>query len=235
AFRDERPDLNVTVDAPGSAAAFSGLFDQSADIGLASRSANQTEVERARFLHIKLDEYVFAYDGVAVIVNPQNPLSELSLAQVSKIFSGKTKLWREVGSSNATAIRLFSRPSYSGTHGFFLQRVVRLGNADSGDGFAVGTEWIERSEDLVAKVAADPDAIAYVGLAWVRESVKALALSSGEPGSHAVRPSEDTIQNATYPVSRPLLMYTRGAPNASSAAFLRFVFSRDGHAVIQSA
>jgi phosphate binding protein len=232
AFRDERPDLRVTVEAYGTATAFSGLFDHGADIGLASRSANQEELSRASFLHIKLDEYVFAYDGIAVIVNPQNPLNELGLEQVSRIFSGKIKTWKEAGAAKGGTIHLFSRPSYSGTHGFFLQRVVKLDHGDSPDGFAPGTEWVERSEDLVSKVGADPDAVAYVGLGWVHRTVKALALSNG---GRAVLPNEDTIQDATYPVSRPLLMYTRGAPSANAAAFLRFVFSSAGQAVIKSA
>jgi phosphate transport system substrate-binding protein len=243
AFRDERPDLNVTVEAYGTATAFTGLFDQNADIGLASRSADRDEVERAAFLHIKLDEYVFAYDGIAVIVHPQNPINELSLEQVAKIFSGKTKTWKEAGAAKGGgsgaeppprtgAIHRLSRPSYSGTHAFFLQRVVKLNRSDSPDGFATDTESVERNEDLVAKVAADPDAIAYVGLGWVHKAVKALALSGDGP---AVRPSEDTIQDATYPVSRPLLMYTRGAPSANAAAFLRFVFSSAGQGLIKSA
>jgi phosphate binding protein len=233
-FRDERADLEVTVDAFGSATAFSGLFDRSADIGIASRSVNPEEVERASFLHLKLDEYVFAYDGIAVIVNPQNPIAELSLEQVSRIFSGKVKTWKEAGASKGGAIHLFSRPSYSGTHQFFLQRVVKLDRRDSPDGFAPEIEWLERTEEIVAKVSADPDAIGYGGLGWVTKGVKVLALSPS-PGARAIRPNEDTIEDATYPVSRPLLMYTRGAPSANAAAFLRFVFSPRGQEVIKSA
>lgn len=233
AFRDERPDLNVTVEAYGTATAFTGLFDQDADIGLASRGASKDELARASFLHIKLDEYVFAYDGIAVIVNPQNPVSELGLDQVARIFSGKIKTWKDAGAPKGGTIHLLSRPAYSGTHGFFLQRVVKLDQASSPDGFSPDTEWVERNEDLVARVAANPNAVAYVGLGWVHKAVKALALST--PGHGAVRPSEDTIQDATYPVSRPLLMYTRGAPSANAAAFLRFVFSAAGQGLIKSA
>jgi phosphate binding protein len=234
AFRDERADLEVTVDAFGSATAFSGLFDRSADIGLSSRSVNAEEVARASFLHLKLDEYVFAYDGIAVIVNPQNPLAELSLEQVSRIFSGKVKTWKEAGASKGGTIHLFSRPSYSGTHQFFLQRVVKLDRRDSADGFAPEIEWLERTEEIVAKVSGDPDAIGYGGLGWVNKGVKVVALSPS-PGARAIRPTEDTIEDATYPVSRPLLMYTRGAPSANAASFLRFVFSPRGQEVIKSA
>ncbi len=232
AFRDERPDLDVTVEAYGTATAFTGLFNQDADIGLASRGASREELARASFLHIKLDEYVFAYDGIAVIVNPQNPVDELSLDQVAKIYSGKIRTWKDAGAPKGGTIHLLSRPAYSGTHGFFLQRVVKLDRADSPEGFSPDTEWVERNEDLTARVAADPDAIAYVGLGWVHKGVKALALSAN--AGHAVRPSEDTIQDATYPVSRPLLMYTRGAPSANAAAFLRFVFSSAGQGLIKS-
>jgi phosphate binding protein len=231
AFQEERPDLRVTVDALGTATAFGGLFDESADIGLASRAANPEEVSRAAFLHVKLVEHVFAYDGIAVIVHPENPLGELSLEQVSRVFSGNLKTWKDLGVSKGGPIHLLGRPSYSGTHAFFLQRVVKLDKSDSPDAFSKDVEPVERSEDIVAKVAADRDSIAYVGLSWVQGKAKPLALSNHGP---AVRPTEDTIQDATYPVSRPLLMYTRGAPKQDAAAFIRFVLGPTGQAIIKA-
>ena len=197
---------------------------------MSSRTVNKSEVARASFLHIKLGEYVFAYDGIAVIVNPQNPLNELSLGNIEDLL-GKCKKWKDAGASKGGTIHVLSRPSYSGTHAFFLQRVVKQNDANSPDSFSPDTEWVVRNEDAVARVVADPDAVGYVGLGWLSKTVKALALSNGGP---AVHPSEDTVQDASYPVSRPLLMYTRGAPSPNAASFIRFIFSSAGQDVIKS-
>ena len=227
-YEAAHPGVHVSVEALGSSTAFVGLFDGSADIGASSRPVNPAELEEARRLNITLQEFVIGYDGIAVIVHPQNRVAHLSIAQLSSIFSGHVANWSDVG-GQAGAIRLFSRPSYSGTHSFFLEKVVRQGNAHGPEQFAPSITYVEHNEDVARAVEQDPTAIAYVPLGFVTAGVRVLGVATT---AAPIVPSRDTIQDGSYPVSRPLLMYTRSRPRGDVANFLRFVLSTDGRALV---
>jgi phosphate binding protein len=230
-FEERRPGVDVTVEALGSSTAFVGLFDGSADLGASSRPIDEAELAEARRLGVSFEEIVIGYDGIAVIVHPDNPLVGLSVDQVARIYTGEVTRWSELGGRDAP-IKRYSRPDYSGTHQFFRDKVLRRGDSHGDEEFAAGTAWIEESRALVERVAADPDAIGYVGLGWVGAGVRALRLAPGEGAS--VAPSPATVRDGTYPVYRPLLVYTRGRPVGAVAAFLRFVLSADGQALVDA-
>jgi phosphate binding protein len=231
AFAARRPEIDVTVECLGTATGFVGLLDGTADVAAASRPVNAKELAEAARLGVTFTELVIGYDGIAVVVHPKNPVGALTVEQAARVFTGEITRWSELGGPDRP-IRRLSRPSYSGTHAFFRDKVLRRGDAGAAPTFAPGTEWIEESARLVEFVGADPDAIGYVGMGHVTPAVKALGLAPGE-GAAAVTPSADSVRDGSYPVYRPLLLYTRGAPVGPLAAFVRFVLSAEGQALVE--
>jgi phosphate binding protein len=230
AFRKRNPGTKMTIEALGSSTAFVGLFDGSADVGESSRPINEKEQATAKELGLKLHEIVIGYDGVAVVVNAANPVKELSIAQLSGLFTGKIRNWKEVGGPDVP-VRLVSRPSYSGTHSFFKEKALRRGNAKGPEEFAASAEILEENGEIIRTVASDPKAVSYVGLGWVEKTVRAVPVSP-KTGDPAIVPSAETVRTGKYPLYRPLLMYVPSSPRPAVAEFLRFVISKDGSAVM---
>jgi phosphate binding protein len=230
AWRKKNPGAKMTIEALGSSTAFVGLFDGSADIGESSRPINEKEQATAKELGLKLHEIVIGYDGVAVVVHPNNPVRELSIAQLSGLFTGKIRNWKDVGGTD-TPIRIISRPSYSGTHSFFKEKAVRRGNAKGPEEFAASTEFVEENGEIVRLVASDPRAVSYVGLGWTDKAVRTVPVSP-KTGDPAIVPSPETVRTGKYPLYRPLLVYVPANPRPVVADFLRFVVSKDGTAVM---
>lgn len=229
-FKSSHPRAAIELESLGSSTGFVGLFDGSADVAASSRPVKPKEVARAGELGIELREFVVGYDGIAVIVHPENPVAGLSVPEIAAIFRGEITSWSEVG-GRAQSIRLLSRPSYSGTHGFFKDSVLRLGDRKRKDEFSSSIQWVEENDALVRSVAEDSAAIGYVGLGWVDESVKALrvARTKADPFVH---PSVAAVRDGSYPVYRPLMLYTTGTVGGLTASFLRFVGSAQGQSIV---
>jgi phosphate binding protein len=231
AYRASHPGVSIPIEALGSSTAFVGLFDGTAEIGQSSRPISDKELSRAKDLGLELHETVIGYDGVAVVVNPTNPIASLSIAQLADLFTGKVANWRELGGADL-AVRLISRPSYSGTHAFFKERVVRRGNAKGPEEFAPTTEFIEENGAIVAAVAGDPRAVSYIGLGWLEGQVKALAVTA-QTGESPVEPAIENVRSGRYPLYRPLLMYVRADAPQSAREFLAFVLSESGAMIVR--
>ena len=229
-WRRKNPGARMTIEALGSSTAFVGLFDGSADIGESSRPINERELATAKELGLKVHEIVIGFDGVAVIVNPGNPVRDLTISQLSALFTGKIRTWKELGGADLP-VRLISRPSYSGTHVFFKEKAVRRGNAKGPEEFASSAELVEENGEIVRLVASDPRAVSYVGLGWVEKTIRAVPVSA-KTGDPAVVPSPDTVRTGKFPLYRPLLMYVPASPRPTVADFLRFVVSKDGATVM---
>jgi phosphate transport system substrate-binding protein len=222
--------LGFVVEALGSATAFVGLLDGSADLGESSRPINEKEMDSARQLGVTLRETVIGYDGVAVIVNPSNPVSSLTIAQLSDVFTGKIRSWKRLGGKDEP-IMLIGRPAYSGTHTFFRDRVVRRGNSKGPEDFDSAITVVEENGAILQAVASKGGAVGYVGLGWLDSRVKALRVAAAERGA-GVAPSVETVRAGSYPLYRPLLMYLPSAPKPAAAEFLRFVLSKEGSAIV---
>ena len=231
ALEAKQPEVLVEVEALGSSTGFAGLLDGSAELAASSRPIKPEEEELAKKLGIELRHAVAGHDGIAVIVHPSNPLKELDLATVAKAFSGKVARWSEIGSGDAP-IRALGRPSYSGTNTFFRERVL----SKLGPNLAFGpqVEAIESSQVLTGRVVSDPNAIAYVSLSHVIPSVRALGLASA-PGSAAVSPSEASLRDGSYPISRPLLLYWRADASRDALAYVELAVSPIGQALVKQA
>lgn len=229
-FHAFHPEVAIQWEGLGSSTAFVGLFDGSANLGASSRPVNEAELVEARRLGIKLQEFVIGYDGIAVVVHPSNPIRTLNLQQLADIFRGKVRNFREVGGDDRP-IRLLSRPSYSGTHVFFRDRILRKGNSRGPEDFAPSTEWVEHTADLIQRVAEDPQAISFGGMAYLKPSVRALAVSYA-PGRSFVESRPETVRDGSYPIFRQLLLYSRGEPDGAVREFVDFILSRAGQHVV---
>jgi len=230
AFAARHPGIEVKWEALGSGTAFVGLLDGSAQLGAASRGVKENELAEARKLGVELREFVIGYDGIAVIVHPENPISELTIAQLSDLFTGKLRNWSEVGGPDLP-VRLISRPSYSGTFSFFRDKVLRRGNDKGPEDYAAGTETVEENGAILDKVAHERGAISYVGIGWVKPAVKTLGVAA-RAGQQAVRASVATVRDGSYPIYRPLLMYSRGEPHGPSRELLAFILASDGQQLV---
>lgn len=227
-YAQREPQVLVTVEALGSSSGFTGLFEGSAELGASSRSIEPSELGEAEGRGVRLREWVIGYDGVAVIVHHDNPVRELDMVELAGVFSGEITNWQQVGGEDR-AIQPLGRPAGSGTHGFFLHTVLE--REGEGRKFATNTRELDTSHDLVAAVADDPAAIAYVGAAWLGETVTALAISP-DAGAPAIAPTPSAITRGSYPIHRPLIFYARDQLDRDSANFLRFVLGERGQAIV---
>jgi phosphate binding protein len=230
AFESRHPKVQVSVESKGSATAFSGLIDGSADIGAASRTMNAAEMSSAKTAGIALHEFVLGYDGIAVIVHPANPVHDLTIEQIAHLFAARARTWADVG-GNTLPVHAVGRPPSSGTRAFFRDRVLRGQDPKGTDDFSADVIELERNEEVVELVARDPQAIAYIGHGWLRPQVRAVAVSLG-PGRPGNLPGLREIAEGLYPIHRPLLLYTRGQPNSEVAGFLRMALSPLGQKLV---
>ncbi len=222
------PGLHVRVEALGSNTGFAGLLDGSSEVAASSRLVRADELSFAQKLGVELREIVTGYDGIAVIVHPDNPVRELDLETLARIFAQRVTRWSELSGDDAP-IHAFGRPSYSGTHGFFKERVfAALGQ---GAGFGASIEELESSREIVARVAADPHAIGYVSLGHVHPEVRVLALRPG-PGTAAVAASAASIRDGSYPIARPLFLYLRTDAGRDARAFVDVALSPAGQGAL---
>jgi len=221
--------INIAVSGPGSGAGIAALINGTTDICQASRQIKEKEIAQAQANGVEPYEIQVATDALSVVVNPANPVSELTIAQLSAIFTNKITNWKEVGGNDATIV-VISRDTNSGTHVFFKEHVVQMKGLPTGDkSFEYGPKvlFLPSTEQGVAEVAKNPNAIFYPGLGYVTADVKPLAIkkTADAPG---ILPSVETALDGTYPVARPLLYYTDEAPAGIIKAFIAYCLSPEG-------
>jgi phosphate transport system substrate-binding protein len=171
-----------------------------------------------------------ALDGLAVVVHPANPLSRLTLDQLAAIFSGAVGNWKDVGGSDLPIV-ILSREVNSGTHVYFKEHVLRRGRKDSQVEFAANALMLPSSQAIADEVAQNPGAIGYFGMGYISAKEKALAIAM-DANSPYVQPTIENVISQAYPISRPLLMVTRGQPLGLVARFLDFVLSAAGQKIV---
>lgn len=226
------PEARISVTGGGTGVGIQSLLNGTAQLASASRQITERELQTARAGGIEPVEFVVAQDAIAVIVHPDNPVEQLSLQQISDIYSGKINNWSEVGGEDRPIVRL-SRESNSGTHVYFLEAVLRMGREDDRTLFAPQTLLLPSSEGIIAEVSDNPNAIGYDGLGYVTPNVKVLAVSADEDGPY-VLPSEETVNNGTYPIARDLYMYTAGEPQGMLLDYLNWILSPDAQQIVSA-
>jgi phosphate transport system substrate-binding protein len=229
-YQSGHPDIRISVTGGGSGTGIAALVNGTVDIANASRKIKEEETAEATKNGINPVEHIIARDAIAVIVNPENPVSELTLQQISDIYSGKYSNWQEVGGEDRPIVRL-SRETNSGTHVYFLETVLRLGNKEDKSLFSMDTLLLPSSEGIISEVRNNPNAIGYDGLGYVPKDLKKIAIAkkTGEP---YVLPSIETVNDKSYAIARDLYMYTNGEPTGIIKDYLAWILSDEAQQIV---
>jgi phosphate transport system substrate-binding protein len=230
AYQKVAPDVLIAVTGGGTGTGVAALINATADIANASRQMTKEEIAAAQANGITPVEFAVAVDAIAVIVHPDNSVSQLTIDQLSDIFTGRITNWKAVGGRDAPIV-LLSRETNSGTHVYFLENVVRKGETDNKDIFAPQTLLMPSSVGISSEVRRNPNAIGYDGLGYVTKQEKVIAVAK-DSGSPYVLPSAPTAANGSYPLSRYLYMYTSGQPTGPIARYLDWIRGKDGQAIV---
>ena len=230
AYQAQHPEVSLSVTGGGSGTGIAALVNGTTDIANASRPIKDDERANAEANGLSPVEYVVARDAIAIIVHPDNPVSALSLPQLSAMYQGQITNWAEVGGEDRPIV-LLSRETNSGTHVYFLEHVLRLGDADDPALFAPDTLLLPSSEGITTEVRRNPNAIGYDGLGYVTDDVKTVAVAEADGGQY-VQPSIAAVNDGTYPIARDLYMYTSDAPEAVVQAYLEWLLDAEAQAIV---
>ncbi len=225
------PEVRISVTGGGSGTGIAALINGTVDIANASREMKPEEIAEAQKNGRTPKQYIVAWDAIAVVVHPSNPVYVLKLQPTTEIYTGKITNWRQVGGENRPIV-LLSRESNSGTYVYFLEHVVRLGDPKNDALFSPDTLLMPSSEGISAEVRQNPNAIGYDGLGYVTPDQKTLAIARDANGPF-VLPSAETVNDGSYPIARPLYMYTVGEPSPHVRAYLDWVLG-DGQRLVAS-
>ena len=218
AFMAENPDVTVEVQGGGSSVGVTSAGEGTVDIGNASRNVKDSEFETFPELQV----FTIAYDGIAIVTNPDLELPSLSIDQVKAIFAGEITNYSEVGGPDAEII-VVSREEGSGTRAAFEELVMAAGDSEA---VIAENALLQQSNGQVrTTVSTTPDAIGYLSFGFLDESVNTVAIDD-------VDPSVDNVKNGSYSIFRPLNMLTNGAPNELAQAFLDFILSNMGQEIV---
>jgi len=228
-YTESHTDVRISVTGGGSGTGITALLNGTADIANASREIKPEEIDTAKKNNITPVEYPVAMDAIAVVIHPSNPVDQLTLEQLSEIYTSKVTNWNQLGGEDRPIV-LLSRESNSGTYVYFLENVIRLGEKDSDLLFSPDTLLMPSSEGISAEVRQNPNAIGYDGLGYVTPDQKVVAVAKNEQGPF-VLPSVATVRDGTYPISRYLFMYTNNQPTGEIKDYLDWILS-EGQSVV---
>lgn len=229
-YQKLNPEVRISVTGGGSGTGIAALINNTVDIANASRKIKLEEIEAAEENGVEPVEFVIARDAIAIIVNPNNPIEKITLQQLSDIYSGKINNWEQLGGEDHPIVRL-SRETNSGTHVYFLEEVVRLGEKDNNTLFSPDTLLLPSSEGIMVEVRENPNAIGYDGLGYVTPDVKVLVVSR-DGVAPFVMPSIESVNELTYPIARDLYMYTAGQPIGAVKAYMEWIFSPEAQRIV---
>ncbi len=229
-YMQENPGDFAAVTGGGSGTGFSSLISGTCDIAMSSRSIKDKEIALAKAKGINPFEIKVALDGLAVVVNPKNPISKLTLDQLDKIFTGKITNWKELGGQDSKIV-ILSREVNSGTHVYFKEHVLRKGDPNGKEEFAPGALLLSSSQAIADEVAQNPSAIGYYGMGYISSKQKDVAVAKDDKSEYVVSTIENVI-NGKYPISRPLFIYTNGQPQGLVKKFIDFVLSKEGQEIV---
>ena len=208
------------------------MINGTVDIANASRKMKDKELKQAQDRGQNPVEHVVGYDALAVYLHPDNPMKEMSMSQLKEIYGrkGKAKNWSDLGVTvpgcKGNEIVVVSRQNNSGTYAYFKKAV--LGKKGK---YRSGTLDMHGSKDVVDLVEKTPCAIGYSGLAYATDHVK-MACIVGDKGGNCVMPSVATASDGSYPIARPLFMYTNGKPKGDIKTYLDWIMSDEGQCII---
>ncbi|BAL80725.1 PstS family phosphate ABC transporter substrate-binding protein [Caldisericum exile] len=220
-YMDKHPNVKISVEGTGSGNGIAALIDGTTDIANSSREIKTEEIEKAKAKGVSPYEIPIALDALSIVVNPANPITNLTRDQVIDIFTGKITNWKDLGWKDAPIV-VVSRDTSSGTYGAFMELALPKDAK-------ITDKAIYQSSNQTVKntVATTEGAIGYIGLGYVDSSVKPVAYEG-------VMPSKENAINKTYKLSRHLYMYTNGQPQGEVKNFIDFVLSPEGQDIVES-
>lgn len=223
-YMTAHPDVTIQVTGGGSGTGLSALINGTTDIANASRPMKRSEMEKLkqRFSSLGVEVKV-AKDGLSVYVNDSNPVKELTLPQIKDIYTGKINNWKEVGGPDGKII-LYSRENNSGTYVFFKEHVLE--NED----FATRAQNLPGTASVVNAVSKDKMGIGYGGAAYA-SGIKTVLIKKDD-SSPAIAPTEETVLNDTYPISRYLYMYLKSKPTGALKAYIDWILGAEGQDLV---
>jgi len=229
-YMKQHPGTRVTVTGGGSGVGISALLDGTTDIAMASRSIKFNEKIKLARNNKELREAVVAYDALAVIVNPKNPVTHLTREQLEQIFRGKITNWKDVKDpitgkhGRDLRIIVYSRETSSGTYEFFKTSVLREKN------YMAGVLSMPATGAVIQSVSQTEGAIGYVGMAYVNKNVRAVKVSYD--GRHFVYPNMETGRKRVYPIIRELYYYYTADRESEVKPFIDFILSSAGRDIV---
>lgn len=230
AYREVEPSVSIAVTGGGSGTGIAALINGTVDIANASRKMKDKEIKAAEENGITPVEITVAIDALAVVVHPDNPVSQLTIDQLADIYTGRITNWQDVGGNDAPII-ILSRETNSGTHVYFLETVVRKGDKENKDIFAPQTLLMPSSVGITSELRRNPNAIGYDGLGYVTEHEKMIAVAVNSESPY-VMPSVASGSDGSYPIARGLYMYTAGEPSGVIATYLDWIKGPAGQTIV---
>jgi phosphate transport system substrate-binding protein len=228
------PDVSVEVSGGGSGVGVAALINGTAEIANSSRKLEPKEIEDARKNGKDPKEFLVGYDGLAIYVHKDNPMETISMEELAEIYKegGKINKWADLGvtslpGAKSDEIIRVSRQNNSGTYAYFRETVVGKKND-----FKPGSMDMNGSKDVVELVSKTPGAIGYSGLGYATKEVKIVKVAP-KKGDPAIAPSIATVLDKTYPISRPMFMYTPGEPTPHARKYLDWILSDAGQKIVE--
>jgi phosphate transport system substrate-binding protein len=217
---------NLSVLGGGSGVGIAALLSNTTDIAQSSRKMKLDEKMKLQKAGKKVSEVIVAYDALAVVVHPANPISKMTREQLEEIFTGKITNWKQVGGPDMKII-VYSRETSSGTYEFFKEHVLNKKN------FASSALLLAATGAVVQSVSQTKGAIGYIGVAYIDKQVKALDVSYDQ-GKTYVKPTIANAKTKKYPVTRPLYYYFTASTEKGIKPFMDFILSKEGQHIVQA-
>ncbi|MGB4334852.1 MAG: phosphate ABC transporter substrate-binding protein [Chromatiaceae bacterium] len=226
------PEVAIAVSGGGSGTGIAAMINGTVDIANSSRKMKDKEIKQAQERGQNPIEHIVGYDALAIYVNKNNPANSMTIADLAKIYGrdGGATQWKDLGlqipGCDSGEIVVVSRQNNSGTYAYFQEHVL----GEKGK-FRLGTLDMHGSKDVVDLVEKTPCAIGYSGLAYATDHVKTVCIAP-EAGKPCVMPSEDAALDGTYPIARPLFMYTNGEPQGEIKKYMDWIMSDTGQCLV---
>ena len=217
-FMKKHPSIKVFVSGSGSGTGIKALIDGTTDIATSSRDAKEKEIASGKKKRITLAGHKVALDGIVPVVHPSMKIENLTMEQLRHIYNGKIKRWKDLGGPNRP-IAVVSRDTSSGTYEVWEEKVLKK------DKVRADALLVASNGQALQTVAQNRYAIGYIGIGYINKSAKVLKVNGATP-------TESTVRNGSWPVARPLFMYTNGTPKGKIKKFIDFLMSKEGQKIV---
>ncbi|MCX6559024.1 MAG: phosphate ABC transporter substrate-binding protein [Candidatus Aminicenantes bacterium] len=231
AYAKLHPGLNMSVTGGGSGTGIAALINGTCDIAESSRGLEAKELQQAQEKGFVIHEDIVALDGIVVVVHPSNPIRRLTMEELRELFLGDIGRWRMLGGPDWPVV-LLSREVNSGTHIFFKEHVLRRGKSKGPEEFSPRALMMPSSYAIAEETANNENAVGYYGLGYISPRQKVVPVAK-DAASPAVLPNIETVRANSYPISRPLYLFSRGEPAGPVKDFLDYVHSPAGQQIVR--